>query len=184
VSRGAAPRPQRSRGAVRAAGEAAVEVRWVFFDGRCGLCDAAVAWLLRRDRRGALRFAPLEGPLAAVVRGRHPELPDADETMVLVERPATAAERVSVRSRAALGILVALGGAWRLLAVLRALPAWLLDPPYRFVARRRARWFGRLPACRVPTAGERAWFLELPGESAGVTGGGGAGAPSVTIPPA
>src|SRR5512139_355254 len=93
----------------------ATEVRWVLFDGRCGLCDGVVRWLLRRDRRGALRFAPLEGPLAAAVRARHPALPGSDETMVLVERPATAAERVRVRSRAALEILIALGGAWRLL---------------------------------------------------------------------
>jgi len=161
-----------------------VEVRWVLFDGPCGLCDGAVRWLLRRDRRGALRFAPLEGRVAAAVRSRHPELPGADETMVLVERPETPAERVHVRSRAVIGILVALGGSWRLFSVLRGAPSWLLDPPYRFVARRRTRWFGRLPACRVPTAGESARFLELPGESAGVTDGGGAGAPSVTIPPA
>jgi predicted DCC family thiol-disulfide oxidoreductase YuxK len=161
------------------------EVRWVLFDGRCGLCDASVRWLLRRDRRGALRFAPLEGPLAAAVRARHPDLPSADETMVLVERPATAAELVRVRSRAALEILVALGGAWRLLALLRAVPAFLLDPLYRFVARRRVRWFGRLPACRMPTAAERGRFLELPGEAAEENGGGGgADAPSVTIPPA
>jgi predicted DCC family thiol-disulfide oxidoreductase YuxK len=162
-----------------------VEVRWVLFDGRCGLCDASVRWLLRRDRRGALRFAPLDGPLAAAVRARHPELPDADQTMVLVERPATAAERVRARSRAAIEILVALGGGWRLAVLLRVLPAGLLDPLYRFVARRRTRWFGRLAACRVPAAGERERFLEPPEEALERSAGGvGAGAPSVTIPPA
>lgn len=33
---------------------------WLLYDGTCGLCDRSVQWLLRRDRRGALRFARLE----------------------------------------------------------------------------------------------------------------------------
>lgn len=96
--------------------------------------------------------------------------------MVLVERPGAAGERVRVRARAVLEILIALGGGWRLLAPLRLLPCVLLDPAYRYLARRRARWFGVLDACRVPTEPERARFLELPGAPH-------AGAPSVTIPP-
>ncbi|KAB2967385.1 MAG: DUF393 domain-containing protein, partial [Thermoanaerobaculia bacterium] len=114
--------------------------------------------------------------VAAAVRARHPDLPGADETMVLVERPGLADERVRVRSRAALEILVALGGAWRLLGLLRCVPSRILDPAYRFVARRRTRWFGRLPECRVPAAAERARFLELPG-------GDGAGELSATLLP-
>jgi predicted DCC family thiol-disulfide oxidoreductase YuxK len=138
-------------------------VAWVLFDGRCGLCDATVRWLLARDRRGALRFAPLEGRVAAAVRLRHPELPAADETVVLVERPGTDCERVHVRSRAVIEAVGRLGGPWRAVRLLRAVPAVLLDPLYRFVARRRERWFGRLAACRVPGPGERARFLEVAG---------------------
>jgi predicted DCC family thiol-disulfide oxidoreductase YuxK len=146
---------------------------WVLFDGRCGLCDASVRWLIRRDRRRALRFAPLEGESAAGVRSRHPELPDADETMVLVENPETGSERVRVRSDAALAILARLGGPWRLATILRVVPPALRDLGYRFVARRRVRWFGRLEACRIPTAEERARFVELPGDAG----------PSATIAP-
>lgn len=166
-------------GRYRAGVEAAPEARWVLFDGRCGLCDRSVRWLLRHDRRAALRFAPLEGGVAAAVRARHPDLPGADETMVLVERPGTSSERVRVRSSAAIEIVVALGGAWRLVAVLRAVPSWLLDPTYRFVARRRASWFGRLTECRVPSVEERARFLEPDADESR-----GGGSPSVTIPPA
>jgi predicted DCC family thiol-disulfide oxidoreductase YuxK len=135
---------------------------WVLFDGRCGLCDATVRWLLARDRRAALLFAPLDGAVAAAVRARHPGLPAAAETLVLVERPGTDGERVRVRSRAVIEAVGRLGGPWRAVLVLRALPACLLDAPYRFVARRRTRWFGRLAACRVPGPRERARFLEAP----------------------
>lgn len=150
---------------------------WVLFDGRCGLCDGLVRWLIRRDRRGALRFAPLEGELAARVRARWPGLPDADETLVLVERPATADERVRVRSRAVFGILDRLGGPWRLVRLLAWIPAPIVDPLYRFVAARRARWFGRLESCRRPEAGELDRFLELPPAEPS------AGPRSATIPP-
>jgi predicted DCC family thiol-disulfide oxidoreductase YuxK len=151
-----------------------VDPAWVLFDGRCGLCDGLVRWAIARDRRGALRFAPLEGEAAAGVRRRHPELPASDETLVLVEAPASDRERVRVRSRALAGILARLGPPWRWLgAALRRLPAAWLDPGYRFVARRRARWFGRLDACRAPSAQERERFLDAGDRSA----------PSGTIPP-
>jgi predicted DCC family thiol-disulfide oxidoreductase YuxK len=119
-----------------------------------------VVFLLARDRRGALRFAPLQGVKAADLGARHPKLPPLDETMVLVEAPESAAERVRVRSDAALAILARLGGPWRLAAVLRIFPAPLRDAVYRFVARRRKRWFGELDACRVPSADDRTRFLE------------------------
>ncbi|HLF56698.1 MAG TPA: DCC1-like thiol-disulfide oxidoreductase family protein [Thermoanaerobaculia bacterium] len=135
-------------------------VAWVLFDGYCGLCDGLVRWLVRRDRRRALRYGPLQGRFATEVRVRHPWLPDADETFVLVESPGAPEERVRVRSDAALAMLVRLGGAWRFAALLRLVPRPLRDAAYRFVARRRTRWFGRLEACRVPSAAERELFLD------------------------
>ena len=138
------------------------------------MCDASVRWLLARDRAAVLRFAPLEGEVAAAVRARHPGLPPMDETMVLVEEPGTSRERVRVRSDAALAILARLGGAWRAAAALRVVPRPVRDLVYRYVARRRLAWFGRLDACRIPTSEERGRFLEVPG----------ARDPSATIPPA
>ena len=134
---------------------------WVLYDGVCGLCDRGVAWLVRHDRRGALRFAPLQGETAAAVRARHPALPPLDETMIFVEAPGTPAERVRVRSDSALAIVARLGGGWRLVAALgRIVPPPLRDSVYRFVARRRKRWFGELATCRIPSAEERARFLD------------------------
>jgi len=134
---------------------------WVLYDGTCGLCDRTVRWLLARDRAGALRFATLEGATGGAVRARHPGLPPADETIVLVEAPERPGERVRLRSDAVLAALARLGGGWRLASSsLRLVPRPLRDAAYRFVARRRTRWFGRLAACRVPTPAERARFLD------------------------
>ena len=45
----------------------------VFFDGVCGLCNQAVDFLVSRDRKHGLRFAPLQGETSQ----RLLNLPDA-----------------------------------------------------------------------------------------------------------
>jgi predicted DCC family thiol-disulfide oxidoreductase YuxK len=132
----------------------------VLFDGYCGLCDGLVRWLVAHDRHRRLRYGPLQGRAAAEIRDRHPELPGVEETFVLVEAPGKAAERIRVRSDAALALLTRLGGLWRLVAALRLVPAPLRDLIYAWVARRRRRWFGTLDRCRTPSAAERPLFLE------------------------
>ena len=127
----------------------------LLFDGVCNLCNGAVAFVIRRDPRARLRFAPLQSPAAdallaslGVARDR---LPDS---FVLVEDG-----RVHVRSTAALRVARRLRFPWPLLAVFLLVPRWLRDPVYDLVARNRYRWFGRREACMVPTAELRARFL-------------------------
>ena len=125
-----------------------------FFDGPCNLCNRVVTFLIDRDRAGRLQFAPLQGPTFEGLALRHPELRGVD-SFVLWD-----GARVHVRSSAALRTLGVLGGAWRLLGVLRVLPRPLRDALYDFVARHRYRWFGRADTCRVPTPDLAARFLD------------------------
>lgn len=135
---------------------------WVLYDGTCGLCDRSVQWLLRRDRRAALRFARLEGPIGEEVRARHPRLPDAEETLLLVVSPRGIDERVYCRSAAAVRAVASLGGRFGGVKLLLLVPPALRDALYSWVARNRRRWFGRLESCRVPTPEERSRFLDAP----------------------
>ena len=130
----------------------------LLYDGLCGFCDGAVQFVLRRDRRGRIRFAALQGEFARTVIARHPELAGID-SLILVERDATGAERVSVRSEGALRVARYLGGAWRATALLRAVPRVMRDWAYDTFARNRYRWFRRLEACRVPSPAERDRFV-------------------------
>ena len=125
-----------------------------FFDGVCNLCNGTVNFLIDRDRRARLRFAPLQGPTFAGLAARHPELHGVDSFVL------SQGGRVHVRSAAALRILMALGGTWRLAGALLAVPRPLRDRLYDFVARRRYRWFGRSDSCRRPTPELRARFLD------------------------
>jgi predicted DCC family thiol-disulfide oxidoreductase YuxK len=139
----------------------AVEGPVVLYDGYCGLCDRSVRWLVEADRRGVLRYAPLQGETAAPILERHGIPAGGDfDSFILVENLGTPRERLRQRSDGALAALGALGG-WRssLARLARLVPRFLRDALYRFIARHRMRWFGRLDACRIPTPEERSRFL-------------------------
>ena len=125
----------------------------LFYDGDCGLCAASVRWCLDRDRRGILRFAPLQGDTYAAIAD--PAKPTDLDTMVLLD-----ADGLHLRSDAALRSMRHIGGAWRVLgAIGSAFPRPIRDGVYRFIARRRMAWFGPSDNCKVPTEDERGRFL-------------------------
>ena len=126
----------------------------VFFDGVCGLCSHSVNWLLARDAKHTLRFAPLQGKTAAGVLSH--EIRDRLDTLVFLHKG-----KIYTRSTAVSRILMTLGGRWQMLgAMLWLIPSPVRDLGYRLVSRFRYRIFGKHDACRLPTPAERAVFLE------------------------
>ena len=131
----------------------------LLYDGTCGFCDGAVKFVLRVDRRGELRFAAIESDFGAAVLQRHPALATVD-SVVYVEDPGGADERVTVRSEAALRVARYLGGPWRALgAVARLVPAPVRDFLYDRFAAIRYRVFGRVDSCDLPAPEVRARFI-------------------------
>jgi len=127
----------------------------VLFDGVCNFCNSAVAWIIRRDRRGVFRFASLQSSAgrAAVMAAHGPaELPDS---VVLITGGV-----VLVRSDAAIAIVRGLGFPWSLACVALILPRPLRDGLYSWIARNRYRWFGKREACMVPEPHLRERFLD------------------------
>ncbi len=131
----------------------------VLFDGHCALCNGAVRWLLRRDRRDRLRFAPLEC---------FPELArKAGETIVAVGPGG----EVMTHSTAVLAAMRVLPQPWRVVAELFGfVPRVLRDSIYGFVARNRFRLRKRLAACPVPGEAERGHFYTAEGWVSSVSG--------------
>lgn len=117
----------------------------VLFDGVCNLCHGAVRFIIARDPKKHFRFASLQSPRGLeVVRAN--DLSEDLQSMVLVEPDG----RVYTRSTAALRIAGRLGGLWPVIGLLRAVPAFLRDPVYEWVARNRYRWFGKKDSCPLP----------------------------------
>ncbi len=118
----------------------------VVFDGVCVFCSGWVRFLLARDRARRFRFATMQSAPGRRLLIGHGIDPDDPVSFLLVE-----GERAYSDSTAALRILTRLGGWWRLVAVFYAVPRFMRDAVYRFVARRRYRWFGKRESCFVPT---------------------------------
>ena len=121
-------------------------------------------WLLRRDPRDRLRFAPFESPQGDRVLARHGiascDSQSSPSTILAVRDYDLITESAHTRSDAVLTILHELTRPWpAVAAVLRLIPRPLRDLGYWLVARSRYRIWGRLENCPIPGAKERARFL-------------------------
>lgn len=129
----------------------------LFYDGTCAFCSRAVRWVLRHDRRGELRFAPLQGETYAAID--HASKPTDVSSLVLVRD-----DQIYTMSSASVRMLQAMGGIWSPLgALLWLVPKPLRDLGYRVVAKNRFRFAGRTDpatdACLMPTDATRARML-------------------------
>jgi predicted DCC family thiol-disulfide oxidoreductase YuxK len=131
----------------------------LLYDGLCGFCDRVVQFVLARDRKGTMKFAPLQGAYALGVLSRHPAMQNVD-SLVLV-RVSEGTETVVAQSEAVADILRYLGGVWSLLgALMRIVPRFVADAGYAAFARIRYRVFGRYNACPIPAPAQRARFID------------------------
>jgi predicted DCC family thiol-disulfide oxidoreductase YuxK len=133
----------------------------LLFDGECGLCNRVVRLLLRLDRPGRLRFAPLQGaPAQAFLRAQG--LPTREFSSLVFVPDWAQRDRPGLQLRTA-GVIAALrtvGGAGRILAAgLAIFPAGLRDAGYRLIARWRYRIFGPWRDCPLPRPEWRQRFL-------------------------
>lgn len=126
----------------------------LFFDGLCGTCNTIVDFLLRVDTAGKIRYAPLQGSYAA----RELSAADVQDLQTLVFR--TEQGEILRRSSAMAAIFALLPLPWRLVALIRFVPAPLRDFFYNLYARNRYILGGKRESCRMPTAAERDRFFE------------------------
>jgi predicted DCC family thiol-disulfide oxidoreductase YuxK len=128
----------------------------ILFDGVCNLCNGFVQFVIQRDKAGYFRFASLQSAAGQALLAEHGIRLGAvgPETVVLVEQ-----NRTYTHSTAVLRIARRMGGGWPLLYVFSAVPRFVRDAAYRFVARHRYQWFGQRDACMLPTPALRQRFL-------------------------
>jgi predicted DCC family thiol-disulfide oxidoreductase YuxK len=126
----------------------------IFFDDVCAMCNTFVNLMLTIDRKQRFLFAPLGGETSRKILPPLPEDP-SDWSMIYVDEAG-----IHDQSDASLQVYRRLGGIWWLLSLARFIPRGIRNPAYRVLARNRYRWFGKRDTCRLPTAEERARFLD------------------------
>jgi predicted DCC family thiol-disulfide oxidoreductase YuxK len=127
----------------------------MLFDGLCNFCSTSVKLALALDRRGVIRFCPIQSPYGRALATRHGLDPDDPSTFVFFD-----AGVPKLRSTGALALAARLPAPWRQLgAVAGLIPRGWRDGLYDWIAANRYRLFGRRTACRLPTPAERARFV-------------------------
>jgi len=132
----------------------------LLFDDRCGLCNSAVQFVLRHERKHSLRFASLHGEYGLELRARHPELNSVDSMVWLRASDGHAAEVIAIRLDAALLTAEYLGGLFTLAAIARLLPRRLRDAGYDLIARHRHKLSPAPMECLIPTPDQRRRFFD------------------------
>ena len=125
----------------------------VLFDGVCNFCNGAVNFIIRHDRDGRFKFAPLQSETGERLKREYSIPPDTD-SLVLVE-----GGKAYTHSTGALKIAKGLGGIWQLAYVFMLLPEPVRDWFYKTFAKNRYKWFGKKDVCMVPTPEIRGRFL-------------------------
>ena len=127
----------------------------VLFDGVCNLCNNAVQFVIRRDKKDRFRFAALQSEAGLrLVQERGIDTSQVDSIILIEPRVA-----YYTKSEAALRIARSLGGLWPAMWVFMGIPPGLRDLVYDWVARNRYRIFGKRQACMVPTPELKNKFL-------------------------
>ena len=127
----------------------------VLFDGVCNLCDDFVQFVMKRDKAGLFRFAPLQSEAGRILLNHFNLDENAIDTVVLVENG-----KAHTKSTAALRTARNIGGVWSLTYIFIILPKFIRNNAYDFIAKNRYRWFGKKDTCMIPTPEVRARFLQ------------------------
>jgi predicted DCC family thiol-disulfide oxidoreductase YuxK len=126
----------------------------VVFDGVCVLCSGFARFILKRDPAFAFRLTTAQSPLGQALFRHYGLGTETLETnLVLIDgRPYGKLDTVAA-------VAERLGGGWRLLSVLRAIPRPIGDWIYDRVARNRYALFGRTEHCMLPPPEWRNRFI-------------------------
>jgi predicted DCC family thiol-disulfide oxidoreductase YuxK len=131
----------------------------LFFDGECNLCNGAVQFIIRRDKKEQFMFAALQSARGQKAKGDLSKIPEFSanepDSFILYYKG-----RYFIKSTAALETAKLLGGLWRMAAIGFILPGFIRDWVYDFVARNRYKWFGKRNECMIPTPQLKRRFLD------------------------
>ena len=127
----------------------------ILFDGVCNLCNGAVQFIIKHDKKDIFRFVALQSELGIEICkyiGVNPTKIDS----IIFYNPGVA---YYFKSSVAIEIAEELGGIYSLISILKIFPEKLLNYFYDYIARNRYKWYGKKESCMIPTPELKAKFL-------------------------
>lgn len=126
----------------------------ILFDGVCNLCNSAVNFVIKRDKKNLIQFAPLQSETAQVLLAKHKMHTQEMRSFIFIKNG-----KEYTQSTAALKVCRHLSGAWPALYALIIIPPFIRDGIYNWIAKNRYKWFGQKNECMIPTPELQAKFL-------------------------
>lgn len=118
----------------------------VYFDGVCNLCNSAVQFILKHDKKKKFLFATLASESGSFAREQVKSSSRNNESVILYYRG-----RYHTKSTAVLMIFKLMGGMWQLLYPFVVIPAFIRNAVYDTIGRNRYKWFGKKSECALPS---------------------------------
>lgn len=128
----------------------------ILFDGVCNLCNAAVTFVIKKDKKDQFYFASLQNQVGKSLLDHYTIDPAKTDSIILI----TTDKKVYTKSTAALYIARDLGGWIKALYFFIGIPQFFRDKIYDFIAKNRYRWFGRKQQCMLPSPKLKNKFLD------------------------
>ena len=127
----------------------------ILFDGVCNLCDNAIQYVIKHDKKDVFRFVPLQSELGKEILN-YLKIDTSKMDSIILYEPGIA---YFYKSDAALEIVKDLNGFLKWSIIFKIIPSSLRNPIYDYVARNRYKWYGKKDACMIPTPELKAKFL-------------------------
>ena len=110
--------------------------------------------VLALDRKGVIRFTPIQSPYGRQLAISHGLDPDTPESFLFFDQGRPLAKAAAIGA-----LLRRMPAPWRWLAVVDRLPRRATDAAYDWIAANRYRLMGKKDHCMVPTAQQRTRFV-------------------------
>lgn len=128
----------------------------VLFDGVCNLCDSAVQFVIKNDKKDVFRFVSLQSDLGQEII-KYLGIDSEKINSIILYQPGFAYYH---KSEAVFEIAKDLSGILYLTTLFSILPTSLTDSIYDYIAKNRYNWYGKKENCLIPTKELGSKFLE------------------------
>lgn len=127
----------------------------LLFDGLCNLCNSSVLFVIKRDAKRQIRYAPIQSKQGMMLMKKYGIEEAFLGSLIFIDEG-----KVYLRSTGALRLCRYLKGLWPLLYILIIVPPFIRNTVYDLVAKKRYEWFGKKESCMVPTVELKSLFLD------------------------
>ena len=127
----------------------------ILFDGVCNLCNSAVQYVIKHDKKDCFLFAPLQSAIGQQLI-EHYKFDTKKIDSILLYTPE---KGITYKSTAALKIASKLGFPRNTIIIFFIVPPFMRNWIYDYIAKNRYKWFGRQETCMIPTPELKNRFL-------------------------